>query len=179
MGWPRQFPLFHYFSIFQQCENTLATEYHVYNWQVLPQFSCSDACQIWMWLKESNRHFCKIENFTEKLINRALVTPTHGVRTKITLFSIYMYHSTYCISNRWLSTRLQYLHGLALLTLSWDKNWDSHSLVNGYPSFYPRIALVAPSPEGWNWANMISDGESTVFHQAIEMPINIHGHIKH
>ena len=38
--------------------------------------------------------------------------------------------------------------GLALLTLSWDKNWDSHSLVNGYPSFYPRIALVAPSPVG-------------------------------
>ena len=38
--------------------------------------------------------------------------------------------------------------GLALLTLSRDKNWDSHSLVNGYPSFYPRIALVAPSPEG-------------------------------
>ena len=36
--------------------------------------------------------------------------------------------------------------GLALLTLSWDKNWDSHSLVNGYPSFYPRIGLVAPSP---------------------------------
>ena len=36
--------------------------------------------------------------------------------------------------------------GLALLTLSWDKNWDSHSLVNGYPSFYPRIALVAPGP---------------------------------
>ena len=39
--------------------------------------------------------------------------------------------------------------GLALLTLSWDKNWDSHSLVNGYPSFYPRIALVAPSPVGY------------------------------
>ena len=37
--------------------------------------------------------------------------------------------------------------GLALLTLSWDKNWDSHSLVYGYPSFYPSIALVAPSPE--------------------------------
>ena len=40
--------------------------------------------------------------------------------------------------------------GLALLTLSWDKNWDNHSLVNGYPSFYPRIALVAPSPGGAN-----------------------------
>ena len=37
--------------------------------------------------------------------------------------------------------------GLTLLTLSWDKNWDSHSLVKGYPSFYPRIALVAPSPD--------------------------------
>ena len=36
--------------------------------------------------------------------------------------------------------------GLASLTLSWDKNWDSHSPMNGYPSFYPRIALVAPSP---------------------------------
>ena len=39
------------------------------------------------------------------------------------------------------------LQGLGLLKLSWDKNWDSHSLVNGYPSFYPRIALVAPSPD--------------------------------
>ena len=38
------------------------------------------------------------------------------------------------------------LQGLVLLTLSYDKNWDSHSLVNGYPTFYPRIALVAPSP---------------------------------
>ena len=43
--------------------------------------------------------------------------------------------------------RIAIHQGLALLTLSWDKNWDSHSLVNGYPSFYPRIALVAPSPE--------------------------------
>ena len=24
--------------------------------------------------------------------------------------------------------------------------WDSHSPMNGYPSFYPRIALVVPSP---------------------------------
>ena len=36
--------------------------------------------------------------------------------------------------------------GLALLTLSYDKNWDSQSPMNGYPSFFPRIALVAPSP---------------------------------
>ena len=45
----------------------------------------------------------------------------------------------------WVSNRT--LQELALLTLSWNKNWDSHSLVNGYPSFYPRIALVASSPE--------------------------------
>ena len=45
------------------------------------------------------------------------------------------------------------LLGLALLTLSWDKKQDSHSPMNGYPSFYPRIALVAPSPgvEGDNY----------------------------
>ena len=36
------------------------------------------------------------------------------------------------------------------------KNWDSHSLVNGYPSFYPRIALVAPSPGGGNGASLVS-----------------------
>ena len=47
------------------------------------------------------------------------------------------------------STMLTSYQGLALLTLSLDKNWDSHSLVNGYPSFYPRIALVAPSPGVW------------------------------
>ena len=47
--------------------------------------------------------------------------------------------------------------GLALLTLSWDKNWDSHSLVNGYPSFYPRIALVAPSPGVYKYVEYFSD----------------------
>ena len=49
----------------------------------------------------------------------------------------------------WVREMTWYLYtwGLALLTLSWDKNWDSHSLVNGYPSFYPRITFVAPSPE--------------------------------
>ena len=49
--------------------------------------------------------------------------------------------------SHWLDISLDTALGLALLTLSWDKNWDSHSLVNGYPSFYPRIPLVAPSPE--------------------------------
>ena len=31
--------------------HSLAIEYHVYIWQVSPQLSCGDTCQIWMWLK--------------------------------------------------------------------------------------------------------------------------------
>ena len=44
-------------------KQTLAIEYHVYIWQVLPQLSCGDTCQIWMWFRESNRYFRNIENF--------------------------------------------------------------------------------------------------------------------
>ena len=38
------------------------------------QLSCGDTCQIWLWLKKSKRYVDKIENFPEKLTNRALVT---------------------------------------------------------------------------------------------------------
>ena len=61
------------------------------------------------------------------------------------------------------------LLGLALLTLSWDKNWDSHSLVNGYPSFYPRIALVAPSPERLG----ISKPESKRIRDVMGIPLSL------
>ena len=41
----------------------------------------------------------------------------------------------YCLMNKlpWDSDliAINVIQGLALLTLSWDKNWDSHSLVNG------------------------------------------------
>ena len=40
-----------------------AIEYHVHIWQVLPQLSCGDTCQIWMWFKDCDRYFCEIENF--------------------------------------------------------------------------------------------------------------------
>ena len=40
---------------------------------------------------------------------------------------------------------------LALLKLSWDKNWDSHSPTNSYPRFYSRIALVVPRPGDQWW----------------------------
>ena len=48
-------------------------EYHVYIWQVSPQLSCGDTCQIWMWFKEYNRYVCKIENFAYGEIKERLL----------------------------------------------------------------------------------------------------------
>ena len=65
-GWGllSQFSPFRYFPHFPLLsQQTLAIEYHVYIWQVSPQPSCGDTCEIWMWFRESNRYFCKIENF--------------------------------------------------------------------------------------------------------------------
>ena len=72
-GWwlQSQFPSFCYslnFSIMSK--HTLAIEYNVYIWQVSPQLSCGDTCQIWMWFKESNRYFCKTEIFVYGKINK-------------------------------------------------------------------------------------------------------------
>ena len=66
LGWGllSEFSPFRYFPHFPLLsKQTLAIEYHVYIWQVSPQLSCGDTCQIWMWFRESNRCFCKIENF--------------------------------------------------------------------------------------------------------------------
>ena len=80
LGWGllSQFSPFRYFPHFPLLlKQTLAIEYRVYIWQVSPQLSCGDTCQILMWFRESNRYFCKIEILlTEKLANGALVTPT-------------------------------------------------------------------------------------------------------
>ena len=65
--------------------------------------------------------------------------------------NIHKRHLIACPLGRGMGSLLWIQHlGLALLTLSWDKKWDSHSLVNGYPSFYPRIALVAPSRDWYS-----------------------------
>ena len=64
-GWGllSQFSPFRYFPHFPLLsKQMLAIEYHVYIWQVSPQLSCGDTCQIWMWFRESNSYFCKIEN---------------------------------------------------------------------------------------------------------------------
>ena len=71
---------------------------------------------------------------------------------EIVFSSTFLFISTGCSTEQGWHDHL----GLALLTLSWDKNWDSHSLVNGYPSFYPRITLVAPSPGRHNTMRAVS-----------------------
>ena len=65
-GWGllSRFPPFRYFpNIWISPKYMLAIEYHVHIWQVLPQLSCGDTCQIWISLKECSRPFCEIENF--------------------------------------------------------------------------------------------------------------------
>ena len=72
LGWGllRQFPPFRYFANFSALsKQTLAIEYPVYIWQVSPQLSCGDTCQIWTWFEESNMYFCHIENFAYGEIN--------------------------------------------------------------------------------------------------------------
>ena len=66
LGWGllSQFPPFRYFPNFSALsKQTLAIEYHVYIWQVSPQLSWGDICQILMWFEKSYMYFCHIENF--------------------------------------------------------------------------------------------------------------------
>ena len=51
-----QIPPFPYFLKFSALsKQTLAIEYNVYIWQVSPQLSCGDTCQIWMEFEETKR----------------------------------------------------------------------------------------------------------------------------
>ena len=68
-------PLFS--EILVMSEETLAIEYHVYIWQVSPQLSCGDICQIWMWFEESNMYFSHIENFVYGEINERSFSNPH------------------------------------------------------------------------------------------------------
>ena len=54
----------------------LAIKYHIYIWQVSPQLSCGDICQIWMCLNEYNSYLGEIENFDyEEMIERSFSNP--------------------------------------------------------------------------------------------------------
>ena len=79
-GWGllSHFPPFRYFPNFSSLsKHTLAVRYRVYIWQVSPQLSCGDTCQIWMWFKESNMYFYKIENFAYEEINERSFSNPH------------------------------------------------------------------------------------------------------
>ena len=80
LGWGllSQFPPFRYFPIFSALSNhTLFIEYHVYIWQVSPQVSCGDTCQIWMLFEEFNMCFCQVENFAYGEINERSFSNPH------------------------------------------------------------------------------------------------------
>ena len=80
LGWGllNQFPPFRYFPKFSSLsKHTLTVKYRVYIWQVSPQLSCGDTCQIWMWFKKSNMYFCEIENFAYRDINERSFSNPH------------------------------------------------------------------------------------------------------
>ena len=80
-GWGllSQFSPFRYFPHFPLLsKQTLAIEYRVHIWQVSPQLSCGDTCQIWMWFRESNRYFCKLENFAYGEISERSFSNPHS-----------------------------------------------------------------------------------------------------
>ena len=93
-GWGllSEFSPFRYFPHFPLLsKQTLAIEYHVYIWQVSPQLSCGDTCQIWMWFRESNRCFCKIENFAYGEISERSFSNPHPCTRQVGLVVIEMY----------------------------------------------------------------------------------------
>ena len=108
------------------------------------------------------------------LIRHCVIPQSTSVPWKYfeTMYLLQIYGLAHIIVGLWLQCRVVDPQGLALLTLSLDKNWDSHSPMNGYPSFYPRIALVAPSPghicvywhkQEKHYFYMIITGNITVF----------------
>ena len=75
-GWRvlNQFPPIRYFPDFPTLSKQwLPIEYQVYIWHVSLQLSCGDTCQIWKWVKEHKRHFCKIQYFLNGGINERIL----------------------------------------------------------------------------------------------------------
>ena len=58
-------------------KHILTVKYRIYIWQVSPQLSCGDTCQIWMWFDESNMYFCETENFAYGEINERSFSNPH------------------------------------------------------------------------------------------------------
>ena len=69
-------PLFSQFFSLVNSKHMLAIEYDTHIWQVSPQLSCGDTCQIWMWNKWFRTYLSKIKfSLTKELIIRASSNP--------------------------------------------------------------------------------------------------------
>ena len=78
VGLLSQFPPFRYFPTFSELPKYwLPIEYHIHIWQMSPQLSCGDICQIWMWFEESSVYFCKIENLANGETNERSFSNPH------------------------------------------------------------------------------------------------------
>ena len=102
-GWGllSQFSPFRYFPHFPLLpKQTLAIEYRVHIWQVSPQLSCGDTCQICMWIGESNRYFCKIEKFAYGEISERSFSnphPWYGICTLLRWSHSLEWNHTKCL----------------------------------------------------------------------------------
>ena len=91
-GLLRRFPPFRYFPIFSTSPKyMLAIEYHVHIWQVSPQLSCGDTCQIWMKFKECNRYYCQIENFAYGEIDERNFSNPHSWSESLQVYAICLF----------------------------------------------------------------------------------------
>ena len=141
LGWGllSQFPPFHYFPIFLTLsKHTLPIEYHIYIWQVAPQLGCGDNCQIWMWFKESNRLFCKIESFAYGEINEQSFSNPHPWRMSVESVNTSPQQST-----------ADYVHNLGgvlyVLSVCWSLQCvvpTSHDWVSFLQSFHQMLLVM-------------------------------------
>ena len=112
----------------------LAIEYHVHIWQVSPQLSCSDTCQIWMRLKERNRYFCQIENFAYGEIDKQSFSNPHP-------WTQWVYHTETDRSSGWLPWS-----SLEMLKLAFNISSDKQG---SHPDIHVSVALASPHIQ-WN-----------------------------
>ena len=70
-GYEANFPRSVILPIVRSYQNTgyLPMECHVHIWQISQQLIWGDICQIWMWFKDNNMCFGKIENFPNRELN--------------------------------------------------------------------------------------------------------------
>ena len=130
--------LFHYFLNFSALSKCcLPIECHVCIWQVSPQLSCVDICQIWMWCKEYNRYFYQIK--LEKLTDGAFETQD----SKITYFGENWLVSTYYF----ISSVIQQMSNFI-----WHNNYFSYFpqvVINSSKLSYKFQSAVSFTPMWW------------------------------